>query len=335
MNTALISNPPYNMKWNYPVFAQMQSRFCNCELPPESNANYAFILSALDVSDRAVFLLPCGVLSSSLNAEFEIRKYLIEKNYIESIILCPDKMFESTSIATCIITLSKSKTTTNIMMIDARQTFTVEQREQNGQFGGNSHEKRTYVKDVKTFSEEDMLKILNTIEEKKDIPEFSKNVSIQTIAENKYSLLASKYIDLIEEENVHRDYKDIIADLNRTVKQKNVCKLTINETIAKSLELYDFGMLQKSARENSQMMNETIGKMFGVKIEQDNYISLTKNKNEIKFENNSKEELSTIFRTIMQMYRQHIIYLNEEENRYLAELRDAILPDLLSGKLEV
>ena len=51
--------------------------------------------------------------------------------------------------------------------------------------------------------------------------------------------------------------------------------------------------------------------------------------------NNSKDKLSTIFLSILQMYKQHIIYLNDEENRYLAELRDALLPDLMSGKLSI
>ena len=36
------------MKWEQPVFAQLQNRFSQCEVPPESNANYAFVLTALD-----------------------------------------------------------------------------------------------------------------------------------------------------------------------------------------------------------------------------------------------------------------------------------------------
>ena len=56
MGTTLISNPPYNMKWNLPPFAQIQQRFNDCDLPPESNANYAFILTALSmIDDKADF----------------------------------------------------------------------------------------------------------------------------------------------------------------------------------------------------------------------------------------------------------------------------------------
>lgn len=147
MGTSLISNPPYNMKWKHPPFAQIQPRFCEAELPPESNANYAFILSALNmINEKAVFLLPCGVLSTENKQEKEIRKYLIEKNFVEAVITCPDKMFEETSIPTCIIVLNKEKQTSHISFLDMRKTYEVEIREQNGQFGGPSYENRTYKK---------------------------------------------------------------------------------------------------------------------------------------------------------------------------------------------
>lgn len=173
MGISLISNPPYNMKWTLPPFAQIQPRFADCELPPENNANYAFILSALDLIDnRAVFLLPCGVLSTDNRQEKEIRKYLVEKNLIEAVITCPDKMFEATSIPTCIIVFNQKKSTTHISFIDMRQTYEIEQREQNGQFGGTSHENRTYKKEVKVFTDEQMQKAIDSIANQSSIPKF-------------------------------------------------------------------------------------------------------------------------------------------------------------------
>lgn len=91
-------------------------------------------------------ILPCGILSSEVTNEKRIRQYLVEKNLIESVILCPDKMFEATSIATCLLTLNKKKETTHIAFLDMRKTCDVEQREQNGQFGGASHEKQDVQK---------------------------------------------------------------------------------------------------------------------------------------------------------------------------------------------
>lgn len=94
---SLISNPPYNVKWDIPPFAQIQPRFCECEVPPEGNANFAFILTALSMIDgKAVFLLPCSVLNTTNKKESAIRKYLVDKNLVESVIMCPQNMFEAT-----------------------------------------------------------------------------------------------------------------------------------------------------------------------------------------------------------------------------------------------
>lgn len=331
--SSLLSNPPYNMKWSLPPFAQIQPRFCDCELPPESNANYAFILTALEKIDRrAAFIMPCGILSTENNQEKEIRKYLVEKNFVDSVITCPDKMFEATSIPTCIIVFDKQKTTAQITLVDMRKTYEVEQREQRGQYGGSSHENRVYKKDVKIFSYENMQKALDAISERKSEPEFCKTVTIEDIKENDYSLIPSRYIELQQLEQRHREYKDIVSDINRITREKNACKLTINETLAKSLG-FDLGLYKTDQKDNG--LNALLKKIGAEPLEKQDYFSATKNKNEIKFENRSKDTLSSVLVMILSTWKQHIFYLNQEENRYLAELRDALLPDLLSGKIEV
>lgn len=196
---SLISNPPYNMKWNYPDFASFQERFSNCELPPESNANYAFILTALDMIDnKAVFLLPCGVLSTSNKQEINVRSYLVEKNLIESVIILPDNMFESTSIPTCVIVFNKKKETTFISMVDMRNTYDIEKRKQKGQYGGASHENRIYEKEVKVFSEKNIDDVIEAIKSKKSVKGFCKQVSINEVKENSYILTPSRYIEIEE-----------------------------------------------------------------------------------------------------------------------------------------
>lgn len=334
MGTALISNPPYNMKWTLPPFAQIQPRFSECELPPESNANYAFILSALSLTDeKSVFLLPCGVLSTDNKQEKEIRKYLVEKNLIEAVITCPDKMFEATSIPTCIIVLNKKKATTHISFVDMRQTFDIEQREQNGQFGGASHENRTYKKEVKVFTDEQMQKAIDSIVNQSAIPEFSKSVSVQTIAENDYTLIPSRYIEFQEQEYKHREYADIVSDINRITAEKNACKLTINEALAKTLG-FDISLYKQDQQQDGGL-NDLLKYLEAEPLEKQNYFMVSKNKNEIRFENNSKDILSSVLIMILNTWKQHIYYLNNEENRYLAELRDALLPELMSGKIDI
>lgn len=332
---SLISNPPYNMKWNYPDFASFQERFSNCELPPESNANYAFILTALDMIDnKAVFLLPCGVLSTSNKQEINVRSYLVEKNLIESVIILPDNMFESTSIPTCLIVFNKKKETTFISMVDMRNTYDIEKRKQKGQYGGASHENRIYEKEVKVFSEKNIDDVIEAIKSKKSVKGFCKQVSINEVKENSYILTPSRYIEIEEEKSASRPFKDIVNDLNRVINEKNACKLTLNETLAKSIG-FDIELYKKDQTESFKELNDLLINLGADKIIKHDYFRTTKNKNEIKFENNSKDILSSILMIVLNNWKHHLYYLNTEENRYLAELRDALLPKLMNGEIKI
>lgn len=329
-----ISNPPYNMKWQHPIFASLQSRFVGYELPPESNANYAFILTALSYVDKATFILPNGILSDNDAVQYTIRKILIEQNLIDSIILNPDNMFEATSIGTCLITFKKNRTTTKISMLDMRRNSSTEQRIQNGQFGGKSHTGRTYVKKINTYNSDCQKLILETLEEKPDgIPEFFKQVTLEELRKNDYILKPSRYISSLNKEEVHRPYEAIFRDYNNIVNLKNELKITINESLAKQLGI-DVDNHKESIKNSREIKNNN-EKLFDIPIECDNYISFSKNKNELKIEQKSNTGISVLLHSFLKSWTQHIAFLNNQENVYLAELRDALLPDLMSGKIDV
>lgn len=328
----VISNPPYNMKWEHPIFAQLQTRFLNCEMPPESNANYAFILTALDNADRSIFILPYSVLDTN-GSEKAIVKYLVDSNYIEAVILCPDNMFESTNIATCIVIYNKNKSNNSIMMCDSTNSYEIEIREQKGQFGSSAHTNRTYEKKIKILSEETINKIINNILNNTSEINFSKEVDNDIIKQNDYKLSPKNYIDYEEKEEKTRSYEDILTDLNRIIKDKNLLKLTINETIARDIGLNDIAELMKKSKEQNEGINQALEK-YKLKIEKEDYISLTKNKNELSFSNNSKNEISHILMMIMNTWKNHMYYLNQQENIYLIELRDKLIPDLMNGKID-
>lgn len=329
-----ISNPPYNLKWKHPLFAQIQDRFKDTIVPPESNSNFAFILTALNECDRCCFILPNGILTSGTKEEQTIKKYLIEKNYVEAIITCPDKMFEATSIPVCVVLFDKNKSTSKIVMINATNFCEKEIREQRGQFGGNAHEGRTYKKEINIFNDKQIEELNKTVREQIEKDNFSKCVTIEDIKSNDYNLSPSRYIENHFEESKTRSYDDIVNDINRVIKQKNCLKLTINETIAKSIGIDKVLDSIKNSQQLSEEMNKTLGSL-NLTIEKENFLTLSKNKNEIKFENNSKEQLSEILLLIMNNWEMMIYHLNNEENRYLAELRDKLLPDLMNGKINL
>lgn len=324
-----ISNPPYNIKWNPPTPVEMDSRFP--VIPPASNANYAFVLHCLAKVNKVVMILPNGVMTQE--NEIDIRKYLVDNDLIETIVALPDRMFEVTGIPTCIIVLNKNKKYKGqVTFVDSRKNCTVQTREQNGQFGGASHTNRTYKKQYNVFQQEHIQKILQTIDRSDGVVGFSTKTNNEEIAKNNYTLQPSRYIELENKEGQHRDFQQIADNINYINRMRNSCKLIINETVAKQL---GFDIEQyKQSKESSKLINEQM-KSVGIKIDIEDYIQFTKAKNEFCFKCNDKENLPEVLLQFLSVWKNQIALLNTMQNKYLIELRDALLPDLMSGKINI
>lgn len=323
----IVSNPPYNIRWDAPTPLLADERFLNKPIPPSSNANFAFVLTALNrmkPGGRCAFVLPCGALSS--DPEREVREWLVDSGVVERVISLPDKMFESTGIPTCVMVFSHGNQ--KVKFFDCRQKAAQKQRDQNGQFGGASHENRTYHKMVNVLPDDLIHSLCMACE---DIPGFSKEISNGEIAQNDYNLVCSRYISLQECESEHRPFADIMADINRISRERSIIKITCNETFAKQIGLYEVAQLEDGKSDAD--LSKTF-ELLGGHYESRRYLTLTKSK-EFKVENQDKEIWSSLINFFLPMWKQHIFYLNQEENRLLAELRDAMLPELMSGKLIV
>lgn len=323
----IVSNPPYNIRWDAPTPLLADERFLNKPIPPSSNANFAFVLTALNrmkPGGRCAFVLPCGALSS--DPEREVREWLVDSGVVERVISLPDKMFESTGIPTCVMVFSHGNQ--KVKFFDCRQKAEQKQRDQNGQFGGASHENRTYHKMVNVLPDDLIHSLCMACE---DIPGFSKEISNGEIAQNDYNLVCSRYISLQECESEHRPFADIMADINRISRERSIIKITCNETFAKQIGLYEVAQLEDGKSDAD--LSKTF-ELLGGHYESRRYLTLTKSK-EFKVENQDKEIWSSLINFFLPMWKQHIFYLNQEENRLLAELRDAMLPELMSGKLIV
>lgn len=201
-----ISNPPYNMKWSHPQIGMLDERFQFYGMPPESNANYAFVLTGMMSSDRAAFILPNGVLTTSNKDEKNVRVNLASSGNIKAVITNPDRMFESTAIPTCLMMVSGKHETTLCEMIDSRKTFETEQRDQNGQFGGASHEGKTYHKEVKIYTDDMIQKLADTFEAfqngtLEDEKGFCAVATLQDIAKQDYILTPGRYVGIEEQED--------------------------------------------------------------------------------------------------------------------------------------
>lgn len=332
---AVISNPPYNIPWP-PV---IDERFICCEESIQklkNNANCAFILHALHhlkPDGTAALILPMGSLSSS-TPEQKVRAYLAEENIIDAVIAMPENMFESTGIPTCILALKRgSEAAGGIEFIDAKKTCGEDIRLQRGE-GNACHANRIYRKAINVFSHEHIEKITAAVRGRTTEPEFSRLAAIEDIRGNEYNIVPAQYIEHRPEEHKHRPFEEIAAEINKITKERNAVKITMNENTAKEFGLYELGEDIKQSNLTTENMNEWL-KPLGISFAKDDYFSLSKNAKEIKVENRNKDEVSSLFKILIPMYKQHLYYLNERENELLAELRDALLPELMSGRIRL
>ena len=119
----IVANPPFSIAWEQPIlngiFTDDRFRLVPA-LPPKSKADYAFILHILNFLENdgiAVVLNFPGILYRG-NSEGQIRKWIVEQNYIEKVIRIPGKTFVDTTIETALVIFKKNKTTTDIEFID-------------------------------------------------------------------------------------------------------------------------------------------------------------------------------------------------------------------------
>ena len=106
----IIANPPFSVKWQ-PEKLKDDIRFIGKPLPPPSKADYAFIyhiLHHLDNDGFAIVLNAPGILSRG-NKEQKCRQYLIDNNYIDSVISVPSGYFEDTKISTALLKIKKNR----------------------------------------------------------------------------------------------------------------------------------------------------------------------------------------------------------------------------------
>jgi len=217
---AIVSNPPYSIKWEgdaNPILIN-DPRFSPAGvLAPKSKADLAFtmhMLSWLSTSGIAAIVEFPGVLYRG-GAEQKIRKYLIENNYIDTVIQLPPDLFFGTTIATCIIVLKKSKKDNKVLFIDASAEFV----------RGGSKNKLTNA---------NRKKILDAFVERKDIEYFAKLVDSKYIAENDYNIAVSSYV-VLEDTREVIDITELNAKIEKIVKRQNELRISI-DSIVKDIE---------------------------------------------------------------------------------------------------
>jgi type I restriction enzyme M protein len=214
---AIVSNPPYSIKWDgdsNPLLIN-DPRFSPAGvLAPKSKADLAFtmhMLAWLSTSGTAAIVEFPGVLYRG-GAEQKIRKYLIDNNYIDTVIQLPENLFFGVTIATCIIVLKKSKSDNKTLFIDA----------------GNEFE---HVGNKNKLSKENLKKILDAYKGRQDIPHFASLIENIKIAANDYNIAVSSYVEQEDTREIV-DITELNMRIAKIVKREDELRKAIDEIVA-------------------------------------------------------------------------------------------------------
>lgn len=216
---AIVSNPPYSINWigsDDPTLIN-DDRFAPAGvLAPKSKADFAFVLHCLSyLSGRGRAAIVCfpGIFYRG-GAEQKIRKYLVDNNFVETVISLAPNLFYGTSIAVNILVLSKHKTDTKIQFIDAS--------------GEEFYKKET---NNNVLSQEHIDAIMQLFDSKEEKEYVSQNVDNEKIAEGNYDLSVSSYVEKKDTREVI-DIDVLNAEIKKTVKNIDRLRSEIDAIIA-------------------------------------------------------------------------------------------------------
>jgi type I restriction-modification system, methyltransferase subunit len=223
----IMANPPFNLKGWYDENLKNDARWADYVTPPESNANYAWILhilSHLKTSDGvAGFLLANGALNDS--DTLEIRKKLIQNDKIEAIVVLPRELFITTDISVTLWILNQNKKggkyhgrnlrnrEHEILFMDLRQW------RENAVKGENKKKVRLVAEQIERATD-----IYHTWQsegidgQKYEVPELYRSVGITEIKEKGWALTPSKYIEFIDHD-LEIDYEKEMARIQAEMKK--------------------------------------------------------------------------------------------------------------------
>ncbi len=185
----VVANPPSSIKdWEFDQFKTKYGRTEGYDMPPNKNADYAFvlhILKSMNQNGRAGVVLPHGVLFRG-GSEGRIREQILKNDLLEAVIALPAKLFYGTGIPAAVLIFNRNKQESHknkVLIIDAEKDF-LEGKNQN------------------SLRPQDISKIVKAFDGYADIQNYARVVDLKELEENEYNLNVRRYIENGDKEEV-------------------------------------------------------------------------------------------------------------------------------------
>ncbi|KKW68755.1 restriction endonuclease HindVIIP subunit M [Lampropedia cohaerens] len=233
----VMANPPFNMKewWNEKLAGDPR---WIAGTPPQGNANFAWLqhmLWHLAPTGSMALLLANGSMSSNTGGEGEIRKRLIEDDYVECMVALPGQLFTNTQIPACIWFLTRDKQ--NGFALDKKK------RDRRGEFLFIDARQMGYMKDrvLRDFTPDDIRKIAETFhawqqgEGYEDVPGFCHSAKLDDIRKHEHVLTPGRYVGAAEQEDDGEPFAEKMQRLTAQLAEQFAESAKLEAEIRKNL----------------------------------------------------------------------------------------------------
>jgi len=201
----VVANPMWNQPFDASAYEKDDfGRFEEHGGITSGKADWAWLqhtVTSLKDNGRAAVVLDTGTVtrgSGSRNEDKEktIRKWFVDHDLIEGVILLPDNLFYNTTAAGIIILLNRNKLPQRkgkIVLVNASQEF-------------KKGRPKNYI------PEDGIKKVGQAFIKGQDVERFAKVITQQEAAENDHNLSPSRYVDTSEQE-VYRPIPEVMEEL--------------------------------------------------------------------------------------------------------------------------
>lgn len=204
----ILANPPFNLKdWGGDKLAE-DVRW-QYGIPPVGNANFAWLqhmIWHLNAQGRMAMVLANGSLSSQTGTEGDIRKAIVDADFVDGIVALPGKLFYTTQIPVSLWFIDKNKKQPGkTLFIDAREMGTMVSR-----------------KLCELKQDTDIKKIADTFQQfhdgaLEDEKGFCSVASIEDISKQDYILTPGRYVGIAEQEDDGEPFEEKMARLTSEI----------------------------------------------------------------------------------------------------------------------
>lgn len=226
----IMANPPFNLKGWYDDNLQHDARWADYAVPPESNANYAWILHMLShlkpKSGIAGFLLANGALNDA--DTLEIRRKLIENDKVEAIVVLPRELFITTDISVTLWILNQDKTggrrRGRILRNRAHEILFMDLRTWTENPVKNENKKKVLLSAEQIARAADIYHAWQgegVDGTRYEVPELYRSVGIKEMESKGWALTPSKYIEFVDHDldidypaemaRIQKEMRDVLA----------------------------------------------------------------------------------------------------------------------------